>query len=100
LFKDLDSSSRFFEEGGSAYPPQEHTLIAENKIEMLRNDRATHVRNIMSNNVPFLDAIIQSSLSGKLKDMVFKQYKVANCGECSEIMLHELSRIHLPQKTG
>jgi hypothetical protein len=31
----------------------------------------------MSNNVPFLDAIIQSSLSGKLKDMVFKQYKVA-----------------------
>jgi hypothetical protein len=76
IFKDLgalDSSSRFFEEGGSAYPPQEHTLIAENKIEMLRNDRATHVRNIMSNNVPFLDAIIQSSLSGKLKDMVFKQ---------------------------
>jgi hypothetical protein len=38
----------------------------------------------MSNNVPFLDAIIQSSLSGKLKDMVFKQYKVANCGECSD----------------
>ncbi len=97
IFKDLgalDSSSRFFEEGGSAYPPQEHTLIAENKIEMLRNDRATHVRNIMSNNVPFLDAIIQSSLSGKLKDMVFKQYKVANCGECSEIMLHELSRYY------
>jgi hypothetical protein len=23
--------------------------------------------------------------------MVFKQYKVANCGECSEIMLHELN---------
>jgi hypothetical protein len=23
----------------------------------------------------------------QLKDMVFKQYKVANCGECSEIML-------------
>jgi hypothetical protein len=26
--------------------------------------------------------------------MVFKQYKVANCGECSEIMLHELSRYY------
>jgi hypothetical protein len=39
-------------------------LIAENKIEMLRNDRATHVRNIMSNNVPFLDAIIQFPFIG------------------------------------
>jgi hypothetical protein len=27
--------------------------------------------------------------------MVFKQYKVANCGECSDIMLHELNR-HYP----
>jgi hypothetical protein len=42
----------------------------------------------MRNKVSPLNAIIQFSLSGKLKDMVFKQYKVANCGECSEIMLH------------
>ena len=98
IFKDLgalDSSSRFYEEGGSAYPAQEHTLIAEHKIRMLRNNINIHMQNIMSNDVPLLDAVIQFSLSGKLKDMVFKQYKVANCGECSNIMLHELSR-HYP----
>ncbi|VVH54864.1 hypothetical protein BSPCLSOX_343 [uncultured Gammaproteobacteria bacterium] len=95
IFKDLgalDSSSRFFEEGGSAYPAQEHTSIAEDKIGMLRDNKNAHVKNIMRNNVPLLDAITQFSLSGKLKDMVFKQYKVANCGECSEIMLHELNQ--------
>jgi hypothetical protein len=46
---------------------------------MLRDNKNAHVKNIMRNNVPLLDAITQFSLSGKLKDMVFKQYKVANC---------------------
>jgi hypothetical protein len=45
IFKDLcalDSSIRFYEEGGSAYPAQEHTLIAEHKIRMLRNNINIH----------------------------------------------------------
>ncbi|VVH67105.1 hypothetical protein BSPLISOX_792 [uncultured Gammaproteobacteria bacterium] len=95
IFKDLgalDSSSRFYEEGGFSYPYQEHASIANDKIEALRDDRNAHIKNIiMRNKVSPLNAIIQFSLSGKLKDMVFKQYKVANCGECSEIMLHELN---------
>ncbi|CAC9447743.1 insecticidal toxin complex protein [uncultured Gammaproteobacteria bacterium] len=98
IFKDLgklDSSSRFFEEDGSVYPYQEHTAIAENKIKMLRENKNTHLANMISNDVPFFDALVQFSSSGKLKDMVFKQYKAANCGECSDIMLHELNR-HYP----
>jgi hypothetical protein len=39
IFKDLgalDSSSRFYEEGGLSYPYQEHASIANDKIEALR----------------------------------------------------------------
>ncbi|CAC9646041.1 insecticidal toxin complex protein [uncultured Gammaproteobacteria bacterium] len=99
IFEDLgklDSSSRFYEEGGSAHPSQEHISIVKHKVGMLRGDISTRIKNIKrSSGVSFLAAIIQFSLSGKLKDMVFKQYKVANCGECSDIMLHELNR-HYP----
>jgi hypothetical protein len=72
IFKDLgalDSSSRFFEEGGSAYPAQEHTSIAEDKIGMLRDNKNAHVKNIMRNNVPLLDAnrLEESSAPRSLK---------------------------------
>jgi hypothetical protein len=33
---------------GSAYPAQEHTLIAEHKIRMLRNNINIHMQNIMA----------------------------------------------------
>jgi hypothetical protein len=42
---------------------------------MLRENKNTHLANMISNDVPFFDALVQFSSSGKLKDMVFKQYK-------------------------
>ena len=53
IFKDLgalDSSSRFYEEGGFSYPYQEHASIANDKIEALRDNRNAHIKNIIMRN--------------------------------------------------
>jgi hypothetical protein len=55
----LDSSSRFYEEGGSAHPSQEHISIVKHKVGMLRGDISTRIKNIKrSSGVSFLAAII------------------------------------------
>jgi hypothetical protein len=40
-------------------------------------------------------AIIQFNLSDKYKDLVLNKHKIANCAECSTIMLGELSKKYL-----
>jgi hypothetical protein len=39
-----------------------------------------------------MKAIIQFSVSDEFKDMLFEQYKVANCGEIADVMTGELSK--------
>jgi hypothetical protein len=34
--------------------------------------------------------------SDEFKDMLFEQYKVANCGEITDVMMSELSKNYLP----
>jgi hypothetical protein len=37
-----------------------------------------------------MQAIIQFSVSDEFKDMLFEQYKVANCGEIADVMTGEI----------
>jgi hypothetical protein len=81
----LQSSSRFIDAGAC-------NNEVEEKIGKLRNDVEKY---IPSRTIFNIRAIIQFSLSDKYKDLVFNKHKVANCAECSAIMLGELSKKYL-----
>ncbi|VVM23695.1 hypothetical protein BSPWISOXPB_2342 [uncultured Gammaproteobacteria bacterium] len=81
----LQSSSRFIDAGAC-------NNEVEEKIGELRNDVEKY---IPSRTIFNIRAIIQFNLSDKYKDLVLNKHKVANCAECSTIMLGELSKKYL-----
>ncbi|MBA5249275.1 MAG: hypothetical protein FE834_07065, partial [Gammaproteobacteria bacterium] len=86
----LDSSSRFFRETNLIYPLPHHALEVEDRVINLRKDTDADIEKTMDTGASYLYAVMQSSMSPKTKDRVFNQYKVANCGECADIMFHAL----------
>lgn len=89
---ELESSSRFLDEGGITHPM---LTITGKKINVLRKHMGRSIGDIRDKTgLPVLQAVAQFIKSNELYHMVFNQYKVANCAECSGIMLNELSRHH------
>ncbi|MBA5248762.1 MAG: RHS repeat-associated core domain-containing protein, partial [Gammaproteobacteria bacterium] len=87
---ELDSSSRFFDEGGITHPM---LIVTAKKIQMLRDEMGVSVRGIREKTgASVLNAVIQFAASNELEHMVFNKHQVANCAECGGIMLNVLNR--------
>jgi hypothetical protein len=64
----------------------------------------THVKNRIADiektyGVPNKRAAIQFTASDEFKDMLFKQYKVGNCAESTDVMISELNK-NYPEMIG
>ncbi|SSC08958.1 RHS repeat domain-containing protein [bacterium endosymbiont of Bathymodiolus sp. 5 South] len=83
----LKSSAKLYYDNDPCY------LEVHKEIEALRDSIKVHVADIEKKyGISNMKAIIQFSVSDEFKDMLFEQYKVANCGEIADVMTGELSK--------
>ncbi|CAC9650512.1 hypothetical protein [uncultured Gammaproteobacteria bacterium] len=86
----LDSSSRkyYLKEFDCQY------YLMDQKIVQLRKSVKKSITDIENTGIPYTNALIQFRTSEEYKDLVFNKYKVANCSECSYVMLSELGKTY------
>ncbi|VVH60063.1 hypothetical protein BSPCLSOX_2559 [uncultured Gammaproteobacteria bacterium] len=83
---ELKSSTRLHSEGR----PYEEV---DDKINMLRSCIISRISDIEKTHGVSRDrAAMRFTASDEFKDMLFKQYKVGNCGESSDVMIGELNK--------
>ncbi len=86
----LDSSSRkyYLKEFDCQY------YLMDQKIVQLRKSVKKSITDIENTGIPYTNALIQFRTSEEYKNLVFNKYKVANCSECSYVMLSELGKTY------
>ncbi|CAB5499814.1 insecticidal toxin complex protein [Bathymodiolus thermophilus thioautotrophic gill symbiont] len=88
VFKELgalESSSRFVE----SRPTYDRLDEAIEKLRFSTDKRITELKK--DKGLSHMSASIRFYSSDEFKEMVFKKYKIANCGESADVMLHGLS---------
>ncbi|AYQ56387.1 hypothetical protein MS2017_0654 [Bathymodiolus thermophilus thioautotrophic gill symbiont] len=81
----LNSSSRFFEEG-LVYESVDISTI------QLRQSIGRHIAKLRKDGLSLISATTNFYSSDKFKELVFDKFGVANCGESSSMMFHELGK--------